>query len=296
MAKTFLKKPNAYFLIGAWLALTVSMALWWMFFGLRQIKKLAALNQALPEEILRGQRMLHWEGSFLVGLLVLGGAALFYFSRREARRHSQINEFFASMTHELKTPLASLRLQVECLQEDLQNTEHAKLIDRLSKDSARLEVQLENALFLAGVKSSEHLHLENLELKPVLANLKNQWPEVEIDVDENFKVRADSRALEGVLKNLVHNARIHGKATQVRISAYQSPSAVQLLIEDNGYGFQGDPKKLGELFTRHTPSSGSGVGLYLSKKLVEKMNGRLKFETFKDQGFTAHVTLEEGEL
>ncbi|MDZ4676597.1 MAG: HAMP domain-containing sensor histidine kinase [Oligoflexia bacterium] len=293
MAKTFFKKPKVFLLIGAWLALTVSLTLWWMIFGLKQIERLAAINHTLPEEIIKAQRMLHWEGSFLVALLVIGGIALFNFSRREQRRHNQMSEFFATMTHELKTPLASLRLQIECLQEDLQNTEHAVLIERLLKDSARLEVQLENALFLAGVKSAEQLHLETLKLKPILSHLQNQWPELKIEVSGDCHVKADVRALEGVLKNIIHNARIHGKATQVVVAAQSHDHKINLTIQDNGTGFLGNTDKLGELFTRHTPSSGSGVGLYLAKKLVEKMDGDIEFHS-SPKGFTAQIVLQGG--
>jgi len=64
---------------------------------------------------------------------------------------------------------------VESLQEDLANTEHSRLMERLAGDAGRLELQLENALFLASVSDSKQLHLENLDLHEISLMLKSQW-------------------------------------------------------------------------------------------------------------------------
>lgn len=292
------RKYGPLFFIGGWVLLTVSMTVWWLIYGLMTVAKLAESPQADPVLVLRGQHMLHWEGGSLILLLILGGVGLFYYSFRELSRSRQIEEFFATLTHELKTPLASLRLQVESLQEDLVGTEHVRIIDRLVRDAARLELQLENALFLASVRDTNQLHVENLKLKSLVSSLKQTWPEIEDGIPEQCIIRADTRALEGILKNLVQNARVHGHATRIRISAKQEEDRVRLSISDNGIGFSGDPKKLGKLFTRHTTLSGSGVGLYLAQQLARKMNGRLDFESGNEvdggSGFIAHVVLRGG--
>jgi signal transduction histidine kinase len=188
--------------------------------------------------------------------------------------------------------LASLRIQVESLQEDLQHTPHSRIVSRLLGDSARLELQLENALFLAGVDNSDQLHIENLSLQELLNGLKEQWSEIQIQGSFPIKVKADVRALEGVLKNLVQNSRVHGKATEIKISVEAKDNAVVISINDNGRGFDGEVGSLGKLFVRPTSSSGSGVGLYLAKTLMEKMHGQLQFTSRKGQGFTAQLTLQ----
>src|SRR4051812_47119943 len=117
-----MKRYANLILVTTWLLFTVSLAVWWMIFGLKQNEKLALQAHAVPEEVFRGQRMLHWEGAVLVLMLLIGGLALLYFTLKEADRHKRVKQFFATLTHELKTPLASLRIQVESLQEDLQGT------------------------------------------------------------------------------------------------------------------------------------------------------------------------------
>jgi signal transduction histidine kinase len=282
-------KYSRIILISGWIGLTISMATWWLIYGLKQIEKNSALQGS---EVLRGERMLHWEGGFLILLLLGGGLALLTYSVRDFRRNNQVKEFFATLTHELKTPLASLRLQVESLQEDLANTEHGPLVERLVGDSSRLELQLENALFLAS-HDGDQLHFEKLKVSDISNSLKQSFPELEIEISAPFYVRADVRALEGVLKNIIHNAKIHGHATKIKMKVQKSGAGVALEIEDNGQGFYGDLKQLGTLFKRHTSHSGSGVGLYLAKTLTKKMNGQIKFES-NGNGFKAQIILHGG--
>jgi signal transduction histidine kinase len=282
-------KYSRIILIAVWIGLTTSMATWWLIFGLKQIEKNSTLAGS---EILRGERMLHWEGGFLILLLLFWGLALLTYSLRDFKRNNQVKEFFATLTHELKTPLASLRLQVESLQEDLHGTEHASLIERLVGDSSRLELQLENALFLAS-QDGDRLHLEKLNARELTNTLKQSFPELEVLISSPLYIKADTRALEGVLKNLIQNAKIHGQASIIKVKIQQRETGVALEVEDNGRGFSGDLKQLGKLFKRHTPNSGSGIGLYLAKTLTEKMNGQIQFES-TNVGFTARITLQGG--
>jgi len=245
-------------------------------------------------EIVRGERMLHWEGLSLIMLILGGGLSLLYYSLREFRRNKEVKEFFATLTHELKTPLASLRLQVESLEEDLANTEHSQLVKRLAGDAGRLEIQLENALFLASVGDSKQIHLEVFDLHEVCQMLQSQWPELEVEIPEKSYIRGDTRALEGILKNLIQNSRIHGRATKIKLSATKKNSNIHLCVEDNGTGFSGDNKTLGQLFRRHTAHSGSGVGLYLARNLTEMMHGKIEFESHANQGFKAHLVFKGG--
>jgi signal transduction histidine kinase len=299
------KKINPIFYVFAWLLLTLSLAGWWMIYGLRQIERMSQLEKSLPTKLLTQQRMLHWEGSTLFLLLVIGGSALLTYAFRERKRSLQVSEFFATLTHEFKTPLASLRLQAESLQEDLgENSGSSKIVERLVRDTVRLELQLENALFLASVKSQKVFHLENISLCEILEGLKSQWPELKIGVPRELKVKADSRALEGVLKNIFLNSRVHGKAQTISVVAPHgsiSESKLGVKIFDDGVGFRGDHSKLGKLFSRPTPQSGSGVGLYLVKSLISNMRGQVEFLNMSEklstgdklQGFSVILWFEK---
>lgn len=282
----------------AWIAFSVALAIWWLIFGLRQIEALSQLTEQtsslltknLAEELARQQRMLMSEGLTLVVLLLAGGAALLYYINTEIRRARKIQEFFAAFTHDLKTSLASVRLQAESLEEDLQGAGQSRLARRLVKDTVRLELQLENSLLLASPDAEERLLIEPLELEPVLESMRHHWPDLEIKIDGEGTVRVDQRALESILKNLLQNSVVHGRAEKVSFDISREGRWIRVRMEDNGRGFKGDVTKLGRMFMRHGSTSGSGLGLYLAMSLAKRMQGDLIIRDGA-QGFVAEVLL-----
>lgn len=282
------------FLATAWLVFTVALACWWMIFGLRQIdhlREVATLN--IPESNVH-HRMLLWEGSVLIGLLVSGGVALIWYIWRERRRHRQFEDFFAAFTHDAKTALASMQLQAESIREDLGGEASNPLIDRLMKDTLRLQLQLENSLFLVNLRRGSLLR-ERIGIRRMIESLRFHWPEVGLKLIGDGEVMADTRALESILTNLVQNAVIHGRAHGVTIAVTSGSHRTEIVVSDDGSGFRGDYKLLGRLFTRHTRSSGSGVGLYISRRLIRRMGGTIEFAPGIDGGFTASLSLPTAE-
>lgn len=284
-----------------WLITTLSLAGWWLVFGLQQIDRISQINNESAREIARRHRMLMSEGAFLFALLLGGGIALLYFMLVEIRHSRQIRVFFAAFTHDLKTSLASLRLQAEALEEDLKDhPEHARVARRLVKDRVRLEVQLENSLFLADTEMG-HLHIEDVPIDTVIGNLRHYWPELDLRLDQRAEhgcvVRADVRALESILKNVLQNAVVHGKASKIELRCEPFDGRnVRIELQDNGRGFSGDPSRLGQMFVRHTTTSGSGIGLYLVRELVHRMGGEITFlngsgPSGERQGFRVQLDL-----
>src|SRR4051794_17924735 len=141
----------AVLLVGVWVVFTVTLAGWWLIFGLRQLDLINQSNLENAAQLNGHYQMLLWEGGILIASLIGGGLALFYYARREQKRHAQVEEFFAAFTHDAKTALASLRLQAESLREDLAGAEPNPLLDRLLSDTLRLQLQLENSLFLVNL-------------------------------------------------------------------------------------------------------------------------------------------------
>lgn len=248
----------------AWWIFTLALASWWFIFGLRQA--------GTPTV----HRMLVGEGSVLMASLLVGGAALLYGIRREQLRHNAIEEFFAAFTHDLRTSLASMRLQVESLDEDLQERgENNPLLQRLLSDSVRLQLQLDNSLFYANRKRGK-LFIEQVSLRNTIDAIAREFSGLTVSMNGDMTVLADVRALEVVIRNLFQNALIHGGANAVDVCVDQSGAArVAVRIEDNGSGAEVDVRELGRLFFRPTKRSGTGVGLYISRRLAKRMHGLL---------------------
>mgnify|MGYP001027618416 CR=1 FL=1 len=278
----------------AWLVFSVALTFWWVRFGLRQADRIAelAIQTGSPDaqELAKFHRMLLSEGITLIVLLLVGGIALLYHITREAERSRRLKEFFAAFTHDLKTSLASLRLQAESLEEDLAGSKDEKVLRRLLKDTVRLELQLENSLLLASPEDSDRFFSEPLRLGTVFEALAYHWPELKFQIQGDAVIECDQRALESILKNLMQNSVIHGRASEVRVQTTTLGENAVIVVSDNGKGFKGDFSRLGEVFERHMPTSGSGLGLYLSRRLARQMRGDLKFLE-ADEGFAVELTL-----
>lgn len=274
------------FLIFLWLVFTLSMAGWWVVFTLRLIKQPPEIT-----DVARLENMILWEGLAWIVLLLISGMALVYYVMREQRQVERFKAFVASFSHDLKTSLASLRLQAESLKEDLGETS-GPLVSRLVADTVRLQLQLENSLFLAhGASahgSSQKLYYETIRLSDVLRRMEHSWPQIKIHLSKDMDVHVDDRAMSSILKNIIHNAVIHGQANEIFVEVLGES---QLSIRDNGMGFSGDVNQLGQMFYRHNPSSGSGMGLYIVSRLMKDMGGRISFPK-SDRGFC--VNLEWG--
>lgn len=274
-----------------WMVFTIALASWWLIFGLGQARQLAALEGPEAAQIARVTRMLVLEGVILVGMLIGGGVALLAAIRLEQRRRRDLRSFYMAFTHDLKTSLTSLRLQAEALREDLPAASDNPNLRRMLKDSVRLQLQLENALALATTDGA--IFIEAIDLRSLIEYLRDDFPEVAIDVAGDGRVRADRRALESVLRNLLQNAVVHGHATRVSLVMNRRPSGVEIVISDDGKGASSDlSMALDRPFVRPSTTSGSGVGLYVCGRLLSQMHGRIRLRRGAP-GFCVAIELPE---
>jgi signal transduction histidine kinase len=249
-----------YVLVAVWLAYTISLAAWWLSVGLTLTERRA---------------MFLMEGATFFVVIVAGGLALVVAIRREHARRQSLETFFMSFTHDLKTSLASVQLQAEGLREDWPEATRPPGLDRLLTDTVRLQIQLENSLFVA--QPDGRLLSERIDVARAVERLAADWPQLTIVAEGQAVVRADARAFDGVLRNLFQNAVIHGDATRVSVlSGSHTPGVVRIVVTDNGIGMP--PAALAEAgkpFARPGATSGTGVGLYVSRQLVSRMGGSL---------------------
>jgi hypothetical protein len=269
------------FLAIAWCVFTVSMVGWWWLYALDAHDS--------PTEILRKHNMFMWEGSIFLAAVVLGGASLIFLAHRDQKRHEQLRTFFATFSHDIKTSITRLRLQAEVLEED-NALQKSPVLERLIHDISRLDLQLENSLWLS-MPDSKNILLEKLVLSKMLESVRGLWTELEFRIDQDAEILADRRAMSSVLRNIIQNAVLHGQATHVEFSAKAVGSdKVEISVQDNGSGFTGDVRALGQHMHPSRSEKGNGIGLYLSQRLLKKMKGRLHFEK-PSRGLRAVVQL-----
>lgn len=281
-----------HLLVIFWILFTVALTIWLFAFTRSLFVQILESHVGTQSEIYRQMRMILMEFASLGVAVIVGGSGLLYLLHLERQRSHQIREFFATFTHELKTSLASIRLQAEAIGEDLLDSKVSKLASRLLMDSTRLELQLENSLYLARDDES-NLFLEKISLAKILTTLKYST-HLQIHLSKNALLNADSRALESITKNIAQNAAIHGQAQNLWFEVTEIDThKILLKIYDDGKGSDESAKNLGQLFARQTSKSGSGIGLYIIRMLTEKMKGTVRF--LGGKGFPIEITLS-GEL
>ncbi len=277
-----------YALTLLWMVMLLSLGSWWLYLVFKLHSTLNTLN--IPE--LGSQEkflyMMKWEGSFFFIFLVLLGLSLFYIYLRDMRKTKSMQAFFASLSHELKTPLASMRLQAEVIKDLIADETHShdqlsSLTTRLIEDTNKLEGELEKSLQLSRIEQEGELTLVPISLDRYLKRWQQKIGnalEVQLEIQEAAKeILADELALNVIMRNLFENTTRHNpKNKKVHISAKRIGMMVEVTYNDQSEKFQGNLHKLGELFYKFNSTKGSGIGLYLIKNLMRKMNGVLVIE------------------
>lgn len=272
-----------YSLTLLWVFMLLGLGSWWLFLVFKLHTTLS--NLSLPQ--LNSQanflNMMKWEGSFFFIFLTLLGASLFYMYFRDMKKTKALQAFFSSLSHELKTPLASMRLQVEVIKALIEDETHSheqlsQLAGRLVEDTAKLESELEKSLQLSRIEEDANLTLSPISLGRYL---KRHQQKLVSQLSLNLNIRedaqevlADELALNVIFRNLFENTIRHNPSSKtVNISAIKSGALVELTYDDQGRKFQGNTGRLGELFYKFNSAKGTGVGLYLIKNLMRKMHG-----------------------
>ena len=282
-------------LVFCWTGFTVTLVSWWIYFGITQIQQ---ISLSLPTEVSslqKFERMLFWEGLTMIACLIGAGAALLMYLRRQTLEAKKLKNFFAAFTHEIKTPLAGARLNVEVLEEKLEKAQNAQpQLKRVLHDLDRLTLHVENSLFLSDESAGAPI-IEPIALGAVLQRKQSSFPSLTIiDKTNNPVLLGDQRIFDAVMANIFNNAIVHGKATTVEITCEnQHADKVTLLCKDDGVGFSGDKQKLTKPFERHYTGSGSGIGLYLVRTLIERIKGTVSFPNSAN-GFAVQIEVPSG--
>ncbi|MDD0853282.1 HAMP domain-containing sensor histidine kinase [Halobacteriovorax sp. GB3] len=285
-----------------WITTSLALGSWWLYLLVMYEDKLEKLGMTLPELGFRPNlvRMLKWEGTTLILLITFLSISLFILYYKDQRKTKALQAFFAGLTHELKTPLASIRLQAEVINDTIEEKyKEDKLLDtltdRLIEDTGNLETQMDKILQLSRIERGGNLNPAPVDLMSVLRTTINKRARnLSVEIDQRIEdpiILADLFALELILKNLFENTKAHTEEKKANIKIDQKEDTIILVYNDGGT-FQGEIEKLGNLFYKFNSAKGSGIGLYLIKKLMEKMSGSLVVENKSNLVFTLYFKKE----
>jgi PAS domain S-box-containing protein len=223
----------------------------------------------------------------------------------------ELESFTYSASHDLRTPLrgiegfSALLLEEHGAQLDNQGREYLQRIQRATLHMsqlisdllayARLEQMTEQVKPVALAKAVQEVCL------PFQDNLKGRQGQLQVDVPDHLQVMADPRGLAMVLRNLLDNALKFTpteRAPEIRIEAHGQDGVVHLQVADRGMGF--DMKHHDRVFGmfqrlhRQDQIPGTGIGLAMAHKAIERMTGRIWANSTPGQGTTFHIELPRG--
>ena len=179
--------------------------------------------------------------------------------------------FTRHAAHELRTPVAALRSQVEALEQGLVSQE--RVLPRLKAQIARLEGLLRDLLALARGEMTR----EPMQLGPLLKELGREWPGLVLLVETVGKISGPPDLMRQVVTNLLANAFNHGHPP-VEVRLREDGDWVVLSVRDHGPGVpEAKMPMLGSPFQKDPSSSGSGLGLALVRQTVERLGGRVRW-------------------
>lgn len=238
-----------------------------------------------------------------------------YKLRQEKERAEELNRlktsFLAGVSHEVRTPLSGILGYASILADQLENPEHKNLVRRIELGGNRLLETINSIIDLAKIESKkfdfsfEILDL-NSELEDAvkilspLALRKGLGIHLQLP-DEPVHAFADLNATRTVINNLISNAIKYSTSGTIRISAKRNEEFAQIEVEDQGIGISDSflPELFAEFTREHGERSdlaeGSGLGLSITKKLLDAMNGHIFVESKKDEGslFVVELPLPE---
>lgn len=216
--------------------------------------------------------------------------------------------FIATISHELKTPLASSDFGLKLL-EDARigrlTEEQQQIVKHLKEDNQRMLRILSEMLNISQVEAGRiDIHPEPARIEDAVAEAiqtvekpaEEKQILLQVDIDKNIPVfQADKQKLVWVLNNLLTNAiKFSPEKAVVKISAQQANGMVTVSVEDKGPGIEARYHDF--IFTRYfrvpgSKSSGNGLGLSISKEVIEAMHGSIAVKSEPGVGSTFTVTL-----
>jgi signal transduction histidine kinase len=250
------------------------------------------------------------EGATFLCILVAGTALILRSVRREMELMRQQANFLSAVTHELKSPLASIRLFIETLElRDPPPEKRARFLANMRGDIDRLDGLVNNILAVARLDSGRFLvHVGRGDLgrdvAEVVQALGKDPSQRRLSVDlalpaAPLLARYDLGVLKTVLRNLLDNAAKYGGADQpVRVAVARQGQWAAIEVRDQGIGLAAEERekifqkfyRVGEEMVRQT--EGTGLGLYLARELVRQVGGSITAESpGVGRGTTFRVTL-----
>lgn len=306
-----MKKLNRYrifhFLVMAYLVAAFS---WWAILLTKRnneiynLKKEALTHngignlESIEREYTINKKMVLGEGLVFALSIILGLVLINRAFWSELKLNSRLNNFLLSVTHELKTPITSLKLINKTLStKKIDESKQKELLKTSYEESERLEKLINNILTAAQMDSNYIFNFEIIDISDLL-NLRihrfkrlNENVSFLADFNKGLKLKGDQEALTKLIDNLIDNAiKYSSDKKEIIISAKESEERIVISIADNGIGIEDkEKKKILDKFYRIgnenvRSSKGTGLGLFIVKEIASAHKASIQILDNNPQG------------
>ncbi len=272
----------------------------------------AIITYAIAELIWWGYMLVHLqpartgmilgEGSMFAMVFLIGAFSLHKSINKERKLHEQKKNFLLSVTHELKSPLASIKLYLQTIQKrDLDKKQIANFIDKSLLDVERLDDLVENMLLASKIENQSYTFpKEQFNLSALVDSIVNRLQInkcdftqqlINAEIEPKIEITGDKFALSSVVTNLVENAvKYSGPCDEVGVKLFRKDNNVYLQVADHGIGIADSEKgriferfyRVGSEETRNT--KGTGLGLYIVKQVLDKHKATIQVRDNRPAG------------
>ena len=230
------------------------------------------------------------EGSIFL-LVIMAGALVFYKAvRRQFKISQEQQNFMMAITHELKTPIAVAKLNLETMQKrKLDESQQQRLIYNTISETNRLDTLCNNMLISSQIEAGGYRFVkEEIDLGKLVDNCTEEfitrYPNriINKNIEKEIFITGDPMLLQIAVNNLIENAlKYSPKDMPVGINLELNDTVAELQVTDNGPGIEDDEKqkvfakfyRLGNEATKR--AKGTGLGLYITRKIVKNHGGNI---------------------
>ena len=246
------------------------------------------------------------EGFTFLALIIVGAVYVYRAARKQIKLSLQQQNFMMAITHELKTPIAIAQLNLETLlKRKLEEETQNKLINNTLQEANRLNTLCNNILLAAQLDTGAyHSNMTEINLSDLVGgcvdDYKSRFPQRVIleSITESIYLNSESLLMQMLVNNLLENAMKYSpKESVISVCLVQQFHLAILKVSDEGIGIaNSEKKKIFQKFYRtgdeHTRSTkGTGLGLYLCKKITESCGGVISVKDNYPRGSIFTVSL-----
>jgi signal transduction histidine kinase len=246
--------------------------------------------------------MILGEGSMFILVFVVGAISLHKSIKKERRLQDQKKNFLLSVTHELKSPLASIKLLLQTIQKrELTRQQVQSFIDKALLDIERLDDMVENMLLASKIDNRSYTFPKaEFNLSALVDSIVNRLQLnkcdltqqlINAEIEPKIQFTGDKFALTSVVTNLIENAiKYSGPCEVVDVKLYSRDSKIYLEVADHGIGIADTEKnrifdkfyRVGSEDTRNT--KGTGLGLYIVKEVLDEHEASIRVKDNEPSG------------